>query len=84
MVRQKIAWSLAVKKPNEVDLTASFLKVDQCQPRPNCKTKIFRVQGIRLVLIGHNIADFAIGALRLATIMVLYSAIKWREVIVVK
>ena len=81
MVRQKIAWSLAVKKPNEVDLTASFLKVDQCQPQPNCKTKTFRVQGIQL---DHNIADFAIGALHLATIMVLYSAIKWREVIVVK
>ena len=47
-------------------LKASFLKMDQCQPRPNCETQPLWVQGIRIVPNGHNLAGFAIGALHLA------------------
>ena len=49
-----------------------FLKVDQSQPQPNCKTKPFWVQGIWLVSHGHTLADFAIGDLHLATIATLH------------
>ena len=40
--------------------------MDQCQPRPNCQTQPLWVQGIRIVPNGHNLAGYAIGALRLA------------------
>jgi hypothetical protein len=52
-------------------LTASFLKLDQCQPQPNRKTQPLWVQEIWTVPNYHTLAGFAIGTLHLATMATL-------------
>ena len=46
--------------------------MDQCQPQPNWETQPLMIQGIQIVPNGQNLAGFAIGALRLATMATLH------------
>ena len=41
------------------NLSANFLKMDQCQPQPNCKTQPLLFQGIQIVLNGQTLAGLA-------------------------
>ena len=71
--KTKVYMMFATRDFSFIDINSQFfLKMDQCQPQPNCKTQPLWVWGIRIVPNVHTLVGFAIGALGLATMTTLH------------